>query len=57
MAKRSQYDPEAAYREWISDALVLLRELADRERLAFAEGVPLPETLDVIRRGEELSGY
>jgi len=33
--------------------VALMRQLADRERIAF--GAPLPETLDVIRRGEELT--
>lgn len=52
---RQNFDPEAEYRAWIDEALGLLRELADRERIAFG-GPPLPETLDVIRRGEELAG-
>lgn len=47
------FDPETPYQDWITEALTLLRELADRERGAFG-GQPLPGTLDVIRRGEEL---
>ena len=47
------FDPEAPYQDWISEALTLVRELSDRERIAL--GAPLLETLDVIRRGEELT--
>lgn len=45
------FDPEKGYQDWIEEACRLLAELADRERIAFGE--PLPETLDLIRRGRE----